>query len=206
MQHFRLRCKHCGKEYTYCTYGNGPEYGTQEGCSMEYCAECQKAIDKALETIPRRYVVKYTLLDDSNDKGISKIRIDLNKVFDEEREKYNETAFIKFSQMIPDWGYEDVEKCFIDGIEYFRCTKKDGSTVFLAGMEYDVIDKKLTGNNYFDNNNPHRRYVPVCQAKVPPIDLIPVKPLTKPKGDCFYMGLPDAYEWEIKLNNKDKED
>ena len=35
MQHYRLRCKHCGKEYTYCTYGNGPEYGTQEGCSME---------------------------------------------------------------------------------------------------------------------------------------------------------------------------
>ena len=47
MQHYRLRCKHCGKEYTYCTYGNGPEYGTQEGCSMEYCAECQKAIDEA---------------------------------------------------------------------------------------------------------------------------------------------------------------
>ena len=105
MQHYRLRCKHCGKEYTYCTYGNGPKYGTQEGCSMEYCAECQKAIDKALEAIPRRYVVEYTLLDDSNDKNISKTRIDLNKVFDEERDIYNTRSFVNLLQMIPDWGY-----------------------------------------------------------------------------------------------------
>ena len=31
MQHLILRCKHCHKEYTYCTYGNGPEFGTEEG-------------------------------------------------------------------------------------------------------------------------------------------------------------------------------
>lgn len=194
MQHYKLRCKHCGKEYTYCTYGNGPEYGTQEGCSMEYCAECQKAINKALEAIPRRYVVEYTLLDDSNVKGISKIRIDLNKVFDEERDKYNATSFVKLSQMIPDWGYEKVEKCFIDGVEYFRCTKKDGSVDFKVGMEYDVIDKKFTGNKYYDNKNPYRKYTPVSQSKFCSIDLIPVKPLSKPEGDCFYMGLPDTYE------------
>ena len=197
MQHYKLRCKHCGKEYTYCTYGNGPEYGTQEGCSMEYCAECQKAINKALEAIPRRYVVEYTLLDDSNDKNISKTRIDLNKVFDEERDKYNATSFVKPLQMIPDWGYEKVEKCFIDGVEYFRCTKKDGSVDFKVGMEYDVIDKKFTGNKYYDNKNPYKKYVPVSQTKFCSIDLTSVKPLSKPKGDCFYMGL---------LNNKDKED
>lgn len=194
MQHYRLRCKHCGKEYAYCTYGNGPEYGTQEGCSMEYCAECQKAINKALEAIPRRYVVKYTLLDDSNDKNISKTRMDLNKVFDEERSIYKSTSFVTISQMMPDWGYEEVEKCFIDGIEYFRCTKKDGGIDFKVGMEYDVIDKKFTGNKYYDNKNPYRKYTPVSQSKFCSIDLMPVKPLSKPKGDCFYMGLPDTYE------------
>lgn len=60
MQHLIRRCKHCGKSYTYCTYGNGPEYGTQEGCSMEYCAECQNAINEALAKIPIRIVKKYT--------------------------------------------------------------------------------------------------------------------------------------------------
>ena len=51
MEHWILRCKHCQREYTYCTYGNGDCYGTEEGCSEEYCAECQKAIDEALSKI-----------------------------------------------------------------------------------------------------------------------------------------------------------
>lgn len=59
MQHFILRCKHCNKEYTYCTYGNGPEYGTEAGCSMEYCAECQKAIDEAFAKIKVKFEPRY---------------------------------------------------------------------------------------------------------------------------------------------------
>lgn len=55
MEHWILRCKHCRKEYTYCTYGNGSQYGTEEGCSKEYCAECQKAIDEALNKIPQKF-------------------------------------------------------------------------------------------------------------------------------------------------------
>ena len=39
MQHIYRRCKHCNKEYLYCTYGNGPEWGTEEYCSMDYCGE-----------------------------------------------------------------------------------------------------------------------------------------------------------------------
>ena len=147
-----------------------------------------------MEAIPRRYVVKYTLLDDSKDKNISKTRIDLNKVFDEERDTYNAKSFVTFSQMIPDWGYEEVEKCFIDGVEYFRCTKKDGSVDFRVGMEYDVIDKKFTGNKYYDNKNPYKSYVPVRQTKFCSAELIPVNPLPKPKGDFFYMDFPYKYE------------
>ena len=59
MQHLRIRCKHCQREYTYCTYGNGPEYGTESGCSMEYCADCQKAIDEALGKIPKKYTWRW---------------------------------------------------------------------------------------------------------------------------------------------------
>lgn len=29
MQHIYRRCKHCNKEYFYCTYGNGPDWGTE---------------------------------------------------------------------------------------------------------------------------------------------------------------------------------
>ena len=201
MQHFRRRCKHCGKVYTYCTYGNGPKYGTQEGCSMDYCADCQNAIDDALGKIPRRYEVKYTLLDDSNDKGISKTRIELNKIFDEEKEKYESIPnLINVVQMIPNWNYESVERCFIDCVEYFRCTKEDGSTDFRIGMEYDVIDNKFTGNKYFDNKNPYRRYAPVAQVRWSKINTeIKPKPLPLPKGDLSYMTL----NLNVETNDKD---
>ena len=65
MQHFKLRCKHCHTEYTYCTHGNGSEYGTEEGCSKEYCARCQKAIDNALAKIPVECQPKYMEIHDS---------------------------------------------------------------------------------------------------------------------------------------------
>ena len=74
MQHFRLRCKHCYKEYVYCTYGNGPEYGTEAGCSREYCAECQKAIDDALGKIQGRgYAYYYDSVYNTN-QTISRIK------------------------------------------------------------------------------------------------------------------------------------
>ena len=51
MQHIYRRCKNCNKEYVYCTYGNGPDWGTEKYCSMDYCGECQKEIDDALSDI-----------------------------------------------------------------------------------------------------------------------------------------------------------
>ena len=62
MQHIYRRCKHCNKEYLYCTYGNGPDWGTEKYCSMDYCGECQKAIDDALSKIPERYSYKMELI------------------------------------------------------------------------------------------------------------------------------------------------
>lgn len=53
MEHFILRCKHCHKTYTYCTYGN------DDGCSMDYCGECQTAIDKALGNIKVKFEPKF---------------------------------------------------------------------------------------------------------------------------------------------------
>lgn len=188
MQHYKRRCKHCGKTYTYCTYGNGPIYGTEDGCSIDFCSECQNAIDEALKIIPKRYDVRYTLLDDSKDKDISTIRIELNKAFDEERDIYNnktQTRMISISKTIGDWGYKYIERCFIDGVEYFRCTKEDDTIEFKVAMEYDVINKKFTGDKYYDHNNPYRGYSPVIQTKFYPTDLVPVSPLAKPKGDIF---------------------
>ena len=78
MQHIYRRCKHCNKEYLYCTYGNGPDWGTEKYCSMDYCGECQKAIDDALSNIPERYSYKMELTPKEEYDYINKT-IDTNK-------------------------------------------------------------------------------------------------------------------------------
>ena len=195
MQHFIRRCKHCGKSYTYCTYGNGPEYGTQEGCSMDYCAECQKAIDDALAKKSIRIVKKYTIVDAKEIERISKI-------FEEEKEKYySAPKFLNLRKMIPDWNYESVELCYIDRTEYYKCVEYDGTILYKVAVEYDIIEGNFTGKNYFENDV-HNGYVPVAQFKFPKFNSeVKVKPMTPPKGDLFYM----EPKWNVELNDKDKE-
>ena len=196
MQHIRRRCKHCGKEYTYCTYGNGPEYGTQEGCSMDYCAECQKAIDDALAKIPLRIVKKYTLVDAKEIERIS-------KTFEEEKEKYYSTPkLINAARMIPDWNCESVEMCYIDRTEYYKCVEYDGTILYKVAVEYDVIEEKFTGKKYFEVDV-YNGYVPVAQLRFPKFNSeAKVKPMAPPKGDLFYM----APKWTDDLNDKDRKE
>lgn len=195
MQHFIRRCKHCGKAYTYCTYGNGPEYGTQKGCSMDYCAECQNAIDDALAKKPIRIIKKYTLVDAKEVERISKI-------FEEEKEKYYSTLkLINAARIIPDWNCESVEMCYIDRTEYYKCMKYDGTILYKVAVEYDLIEGNFTGKNYFENDV-HDGYVPVAQFKLPKFNSeVKVRPMSPPKGDLFYM----SPKWNIESNDKDEE-
>ena len=195
MQHLRRRCKHCGKAYTYCTYGNGPEWGTQEGCSMDYCAECQNAINDALAKIPHRIVKKYTQVDAKEVERISKI-------FEEEKEKYYSTPkFLNCRKMIPDWNCESVELCYIDKTEYYKCVEYDGTILYKVAVEYDVIEEKFTGKKYFEVDV-HNGYVPVAQFRFPKIySAVKVKPISPPKGDLFYLNP----KWNVESNDKNKE-
>ena len=72
MQHLLKRCKHCNKKYTYCTYGNGSIWGTEEHCSMDYCGECQTAINDALSKIPQKYSYKMELIPHEDFNKINK--------------------------------------------------------------------------------------------------------------------------------------
>lgn len=81
MQHLLRRCKHCNKEYVYCTYGNGPDWGTEKHCSMDYCGECQTAINIALSNIPKKFSYQMELIPHEDFNNI-------NKIIDEEKEKH----------------------------------------------------------------------------------------------------------------------
>ena len=163
---------------------------------MDYCAECQKAIDDALAKIPLRIVKKYTLVDAKEIERIS-------KTFEEEKEKYYSTPkLINAARMIPDWNCESVEMCYIDRTEYYKCVEYDGTILYKVAVEYDVIEEKFTGKKYFEVDV-YNGYVPVAQLRFPKFNSeAKVKPMAPPKGDLFYM----EPKWNVESNDKDRKE
>lgn len=187
MEHYILRCKHCNKEYTYCTYGNGPEFGTEEGCSKTYCADCQKAIDDALSKIPIRYTSKMIPVSQSDFDTI-------NEAIAKERERYlidlQDGVVFNAIRIIPQLGYKNVCGCFLDRVYYLKGEKKNGDIEILYSAEYDLINNQLTGKKYRHPDNPSYQYMELCQC--PPLGGGPnkeeIKPtgLSAPEGKLYY--------------------
>ena len=190
MRHIYRRCKNCNKEYVYCTYGNGPDWGTEKYCSMDYCGECQKAIDDALSKIPERYSYKMEL--------ISKEDFDyINKTIDTQYQEYkkqisnNVFGCFRVSSIVMGDEYVDIEGCYINHIYYTRGTKENGDIEIKQSMEYDLINKKLTGKRYSFYDKPCLQYKPLTQLKFPTVELVKVKPLEPPTGKNYF----DIPEW-----------
>lgn len=180
MEHIIRRCKHCKKEYTYCTYGNGPQYGTEKGCSYEYCAECQKAIDKVLSEIPIKCRPYYSVV--SNENTIKM----LEEKFAEERKKYNASVKINCAKLVGDLGYKTVDEYTIDWTRYIRGVKEDGTIEILVQKEYDEINKIKTTKFYKDStNNPKQSYQPLSQLKFSKF-IATEKYMEPPTGKIFF--------------------
>lgn len=184
MQHYLRRCKHCGKAYTYCTYGN------EDGCSMDYCGCCQTAIDNALAKIPVRYVKKFAYVTDQDEIDF------LKNTFEEEKRKYEEsknsaTIFCNVVEVVPSEGCKDIEHCIIDWVEYRKYVKYDGEIVYKVAMEYDTVDSKFTNRKYEDIDGSRTYYKPVNIIRL--FDSVdcsaPVCPMSLPKGDMLYMDI-----------------
>lgn len=205
MQHFILRCKHCQKEYTYCTYGNGPEYGTEEGCSMEYCAECQKAIDKAFGAIPvkfkpERMEIKEPLLLEL----FSKIREQEQQKQKEKEEKY---AFFPTvcATGDPD-NYDNIETFIHKNKKYqvkWNDKTPDKKHLFVF-MEYDILKRQFTKRPWRydkeDSYSFHRNLAKTFiknMSKYKANKPIPVKPMAEPIGKLFF-------DWELNLPEQEK--
>lgn len=185
MQHLELRCKHCGIRYTYCTYGNS------DGCSKEYCGECQTAINEALSKIPKKITKRIDYITDKAEK------LRLDSVFDIEKKRYETNHLLKeesshsFPELIPvigNWGYKSVECCYINGVEYYRCYNEDGTFDIKAAKEFNLINKEYTGELYKEVGKYGYEYTPVSQSKLPvDMELIQEKPMLLPYGKLMYM-------------------
>jgi hypothetical protein len=178
MEHLILRCKHCQKEYTYCTYGNGPEYGTEAGCSKEYCAECQKAINAALKVIPVKYKA---VLVEINDPEVLET---LKKI----KEADDKKDYIKMTAVTG--GMYDVEDCYThDWKEYwikYNTETPEEKHLFVA-MQYDIL-KGETTKKYWKADKGGDSYThgvsmtkTLMSMKVNPVNMI------EPLGKLFFM-------------------
>jgi len=205
MQHFILRCKHCQKEYTYCTYGNGPDYGTEEGCSMEYCAECQKAIDKAFSAIPikfkpERKEIKEPLLLEL----FSKIREEEQQKKKEEEEKNKIRFPVICSSTDPD-NYDNIETYIHKNKKYqvkWNDETPDKKHLFVF-MEYDILKGQFTKRPWryekkdsysFHRNAWKMMLKPLTENDTKPI---PVEPMSMPTGNLFF------WDWDLTQQKRE---
>lgn len=190
MQHFILRCKHCQKEYVYCTYGNGPEYGTEDGCSMDYCPECQKAIDEALRKIPIKFEGRFQPINEPLLFPLfSKIRNDVVGVY----------------KIYYCGKYDNCDTYTHNGlkfnVEYNDNTPNDRH--ISVEMEYDLIEKKFTGkpwkgeskDSYIHGRNTSREIASAINGKT-----YEPKPMPEPTGILFFN---DVVLWDIVQPNKE---
>lgn len=195
MQHLIYRCQHCNKEYTYCTYGNGPYYGTEKGCTIEYCAECAQAIAKALSIIPIKFEKRQKLITDIDE--FNKI----NSIFNKCKTEYekNKNFSLTGIKVINYLGYKKVEGCYINKVEYHRCTKENGVVDIFVFMEYDLINNQFTGKKYFENDNPCEKYFPLTTLRFDTV--LQVKKFEEPIGKIFF----NDFEWTVETKYKDKQ-
>lgn len=201
MEHIYRRCKNCNKEYVYCTYGNGPDWGTEKYCSMDYCGECQKAINDALSKIPKRYSYKMELTPKEDYDYISKT---IDTQYQEYKKEITNNVLGVFGVTSIAMGdeYVDIEGCYINHIYYTRGTKENGDIEIKQSMEYDLINKKLTGKKYRFYDMPCMRYKPLSIFKFPTVELVKVKPLDPPTGKLLF----DIPEWEVIINDENEND
>jgi hypothetical protein len=157
---------------------------------MDYCGCCQKAINNALAKIPVRYVKKFTYVSDQDEIDF------LKNTFEEEKLKYEESKndniiFGSLVKVVPSMGYKDIEHCTINWVEYHKCVEPDGRVLFEVAMEYDTVDGKFTNRKYEDIDGSRTYYQPVSITRMfDSVDyIVPVCPMSPPKGDFLYMSI-----------------
>lgn len=192
MQHIKCRCKNCQKTYTYCTYGNGPEYGTESGCSMEYCADCQKAIDEALANIPKKYTWKW--LEIRPTLGLFEALTETKEKVEKERKESNMPIIVPSPLFYS--TYDNVDTYVRDGIEYrveWNDSTPEDKHVNIK-MEYNLMDDCFTNKVWrVDTGETYYHTRPFkWEGKE-----IEVKPMAPPIGKLFYFD-PSDCEWELK--------
>lgn len=201
MQHFILRCKHCHKEYVYCTYGN------KDGCSMDYCGECQKAIDEALGKIPVRYK--------EYDEEIPDITGELKEKLEGiKTESFRTPEWWKSAIFSRDDAsdYDFIEEYQYKNRKYKVKWNEDtpDDKHYYRVVEYDIIEDKVGSkawtyegmDSYTTYRNLSKQWKKWFQEdKKMEANPIAIEP---PTGKLFYLDAFSNCEWDIETPHKKK--
>lgn len=201
MQHYILRCKHCHKTYTYCTHGN------DDGCSKDYCGECQTAIDNALGKIKVKFQPKFVEIKPTF--GLSDM---LGEIREKETKKL-ESDDLRFPAIVclnvPDCEYDNVEEFTHEGKTY-RIAWDDGNENeqhYFIQMEYDVEKGAVTSNvwraeTYNDSYRKGKSAKHLMKSMMKHLEtaMVNPKPMKKPSALLSFMD----FDWDIKMPDKPK--
>lgn len=188
MQSYILRCKHCQREYS----------TSEDGASMEYCPECQKAIDKALKKIPVKFKPKQMEITEPMLFPL----FDRIKKDDEEKHKNGELVWPAVIGLTgePFDGYDNID-VFIHNrkkylVKYNDETPEDRH--IYVSMVYDILNEKFTKEPWrYDTGSEYIHYRNTMKDMMETLQELYTnpRPIDPPSGDLLFMDYP--YEWTL---------
>lgn len=174
MKHILVRCEHCGTEF----WDSGPNRGYLGRVRGNYCPECRRVIENALETIPVRFEARWREVEDEE---ITYSSIEEKRKEIENREKGEIT--IVACVCMP-YGMRSGEVVIINHVQYGLCVDKEGGEHVYVMSEYDKREESFTGKvwktDYEDCTYRMMASLSCSAEEVVPIQ-IPV-----PMGDIFF--------------------
>lgn len=163
---------------------------------MEYCADCQKAIDEALGKIPKKYTWRW--LDILPTLGLLEALAETKEKVEKAR---NESVLL--TSVPNDFfysPYDNVDTYIRDSVEY-RVMWNDltpNNKHVLVKMEYDLTHDCFTDNVWRADKREAYYHIRPFKSKA-----IEATPMAPPLGKIFYSELADC-EWELKPPKAEK--
>lgn len=183
MQSYILRCKHCQKEYS----------TSEEGASLEYCPECQNAINDALKNITVKFKEKQLEIDEP-------LLFPLFDKIKKEADEEHKNSEIVWPGVIgiggePFDGYDNIDIFIHNSKKYlvkYNDETPDEKHIFVS-MEYDILNDKFTGKPwYYSLGSKYTHYKNAAKSLTKAYKELVENPvqMEEPKGDMFFIDYP----------------
>ena len=159
---------------------------------MDYCAECQKAIDEAFKKIPVKFEAR----------GMEIHEPRLFDLFDKLRiEHTNPDGSMLFPMVISfgkDWDWDWIETYYHNGKKFeVKWNEDDNERHIFLFMEYDLIEKSFTDNVWrfscedsYSIREGGRKMKKRWEEQMKAVESLEPAPMNEPSGMLCFMDFP----------------